>query len=550
MKEEQTIDGILLAKMIRKGAESLKMHVKTVNNLNVFPIPDGDTGDNMLLTCMGGVESISPHLSSDVSSVADKVSDGMLLSARGNSGVILSQIFEGMAKSLEKAETVDCDLFIKVLKGGTQYAYSAVMEPTEGTILTVMRLATEYVSNKHYSSIPELLSDFLEEAKRTLEKTPEMLPVLKKAGVVDSGGAGLVYIVEGMIKALNGEEESEEEESLEFEGEEKSRELDLSLFNEDSVLEFGYCTEVLVRLQRAKTDIENFDVNIIKDYLKTIGDSLVTFKNGSIVKVHVHTKTPDKVLSFCQKYGEFLKIKIENMSLQHNNTEAPRDDREEKKAERKKYGVVAVCAGEGIKNLFKDRGADVIVDGGQSMNPSTQDFLAAFDSVNAETIFVLPNNGNIILAAKMAKDMYKKSDVRVIESKTIGDGYASLSMFNDEGTPDEVERDLTYAMEGVTTAEISKSIRDADGVKSGEYIGFSGKDILFADEKRGNTVLGTLERLDFSSSYDIALLIYGKNVSDEEAEKTKGEIEEKYPMKEVYILDGNQEIYDYIIILE
>ncbi len=550
MKEEQTIDGILLAKMIRKGAESLKMHVKTVNNLNVFPIPDGDTGDNMLLTCMGGVESISPHLSSDVSSVADKVSDGMLLSARGNSGVILSQIFEGMAKSLEKAETVDCDLFIKVLKGGTQYAYSAVMEPTEGTILTVMRLATEYVSNKHYSSIPELLSDFLEEAKRTLEKTPEMLPVLKKAGVVDSGGAGLVYIVEGMIKALNGEEESEEEESLEFEGEGKTQELDLSLFNEDSVLEFGYCTEVLVRLQRAKTDIENFDVNIIKDYLKTIGDSLVTFKNGSIVKVHVHTKTPDKVLSFCQKYGEFLKIKIENMSLQHNNTEAPRDDREEKKAERKKYGVVAVCAGEGIKNLFKERGADVIVDGGQSMNPSTQDFLAAFDSVNAETIFVLPNNGNIILAAKMAKDMYKKSDVRVIESKTIGDGYASLSMFNDEGSPDEVERDLTSAMEGVTTAEISKSIRDADGVKSGEYIGFSGKDILFADEKRGNTVLGTLEKLDFSSSYDIALLIYGKNVLDGEAEKTKSEIEEKYPMKEVYILDGNQEIYDYIIILE
>lgn len=551
MKEEQTIDGILLAKMIRKGAESLKKHVKTVNNLNVFPIPDGDTGDNMLLTCMGGVESISPHMSSDVSSVAGKVSDGMLLSARGNSGVILSQIFEGMAKSLEKAETVDCDLFIKVLQGGTKNAYSAVMEPTEGTILTVMREATEYVQSKHYSSIPELLSDFLEEAKRTLEKTPDMLPVLKKAGVVDSGGAGLVYIVEGMIKAINGEDEGEdEEESLEFEGESpSSAPLDLSLFNEDSVLEFGYCTEVLVRLQRAKVDIETFDVNIIKDYLKTIGDSLVTFKNGSIVKVHVHTKTPDKVLSFCQRYGEFLKIKIENMSLQHNNTEAPHDDREEKKVEKKRYGVVAVCSGEGIKKLFLERGADTIVDGGQSMNPSTHDFLAAFDSVNAETIFVLPNNGNIILAAKMAAEMYKSSDVRVIESKTIGDGYAALSMFNDEGTPDEVERNLSYAMEGVTTAEISKSIRDADGVRSGEYIGFCGKDILVADPERGKTVLGTLEKLDFSS-FDIALLIFGRHVREEEAETTKSEIEEKYPLKEVYILDGNQEIYDYIIILE
>ncbi len=551
MKEEQTIDGILLAKMIRKGAESLKKHVKTVNNLNVFPIPDGDTGDNMLLTCMGGVESISPHMSSDVSSVAGKVSDGMLLSARGNSGVILSQIFEGMAKSLEKAETVDCDLFIKVLQGGTKNAYSAVMEPTEGTILTVMREATEYVQSKHYSSIPELLSDFLEEAKRTLEKTPDMLPVLKKAGVVDSGGAGLVYIVEGMIKAINGEDEGEdEEESLEFEGESpSSAPLDLSLFNEDSVLEFGYCTEVLVRLQRAKVDIETFDVNIIKDYLKTIGDSLVTFKNGSIVKVHVHTKTPDKVLSFCQRYGEFLKIKIENMSLQHNNTEAPHDDREEKKVEKKRYGVVAVCSGEGIKKLFLERGADTIVDGGQSMNPSTHDFLAAFDSVNAETIFVLPNNGNIILAAKMAAEMYKSSDVRVIESKTIGDGYAALSMFNDEGTPDEVERNLSYAMEGVTTAEISKSIRDADGVRRGEYIGFCGKDILVADPERGKTVLGTLEKLDFSS-FDIALLIFGRHVREEEAETTKSEIEEKYPLKEVYILDGNQEIYDYIIILE
>ncbi len=551
MKEEQTIDGILLAKMIRKGAESLKKHVKTVNNLNVFPIPDGDTGDNMLLTCMGGVESISPHMSSDVSSVAGKVSDGMLLSARGNSGVILSQIFEGMAKSLEKAETVDCDLFIKVLQGGTKNAYSAVMEPTEGTILTVMREATEYVQSKHYSSIPELLSDFLEEAKRTLEKTPDMLPVLKKAGVVDSGGAGLVYIVEGMIKAINGEDEGEdEEESLEFEGESSSSaQLDLSLFNEDSVLEFGYCTEVLVRLQRAKVDIETFDVNIIKDYLKTIGDSLVTFKNGSIVKVHVHTKTPDKVLSFCQRYGEFLKIKIENMSLQHNNTEAPHDDREEKKVEKKRYGVVAVCSGEGIKKLFLERGADTIVDGGQSMNPSTHDFLAAFESVNAETIFVLPNNGNIILAAKMAAEMYKSSDVRVIESKTIGDGYAALSMFNDEGTPDEVERNLSSAMEGVTTAEISKSIRDADGVRRGEYIGFCGKDILVADPERGKTVLGTLEKLDFSS-FDIALLIFGRHVREEEAETTKSEIEEKYPLKEVYILDGNQEIYDYIIILE
>ncbi len=544
MDKPQTIDGKLMARMIRSGVEDLRRNVKRVNDLNVFPIPDGDTGDNMLLTSIGGMERVDDCLES-VSDLSHSVSDGMLLSARGNSGVILSQIFEGIASSLEGVEKADSRTLVKALQSGTKYAYEAVMEPTEGTMLTVMRCATEYVACRDYSSPLDVLSDFLEEAKRTLEKTPGMLDVLKKAGVVDSGGAGLVYIVEGMLRAFSDEDVSVGDISISNPG----SSLDLDLFTEDSVLEYGYCTEVLVRLQRAKTDIDTFDPSVILEYLKTIGDSVVTFKKGSIVKIHVHTKTPDKVLSFCQRYGEFLKIKIENMSLQHNNTTLP-DLPEQEKGERKKYGVVVVASGEGIKKMFLDSGADEIVDGGQSMNPSTEDFLSAFSSVNADTIFVLPNNSNIILTAKLAAEMFTSSDVRVIESRSVGDGYAALSMFSPEGeSTDEIVASLEDAMKSSVTAGVSKSIRSTSGVKEGDYIGFKGKDILTSNPVRIDAVLDTVSALGFRD-YDIALVIYGKSVESTEAEDIVKRIEEKYRGKEVFLIDGKQEVYDYIIILE
>lgn len=539
MNQQKTIDGILLAKMFKSGAKNLKDHVTTINDLNVFPIPDGDTGDNMLMTSIGGVDKISENLS--LSSVSHSISDGMLLSARGNSGVILSQIFEGIAGELENVETAETDVLAKALQNGTKHAYSAVMDPTEGTMLTVMRCATEYISRKVYDSPEELLKDFLEEAKRTLEKTPDMLPVLKKAGVVDSGGAGLVYIVEGMLKAF-----TEEDDDLDISVSPAKQDIDVNLFTEDSVLEYGYCTEVLVRLMNAKTNIESFDVSTITDYLKSIGDSVVTFKNGSIVKIHVHTKTPDKVLSFCQQFGEFLKIKIENMSLQHNNTIIEKDSAIKKQ----RYGVVAVASGEGIKNLFTERGADIIVDGGQSMNPSTQDFLDAFEKVNAKTIFVLPNNSNIILAAKMAASMYTDSKVYVIESHNMGSGYAALSMYNpDSNDEQEIVSELTSAMEGVTSIAVSKSVRNAEGVTSGDYIGFVGKDILCDNPVRKDAVIESLGKMD-SSSFEICLLIFGKEANESEAEEVKKEIDAKYPSKEVFVVDGKQDIYDYILILE
>ena len=546
MERAQKTNGVLFARMVQAGCTNLRAHAQAVNNLNVFPIPDGDTGSNMLLTTIGGADAAGKGTNS-LSETARRVSDGMLLSARGNSGVILSQIFEGIADGFDGIEEADNQDWINALRKGVQHSYNAVMEPTEGTMLTVMRCATEYVSSKAAPDTEILLRDFLKAAKDTLEKTPDMLPVLKKAGVVDSGGAGLIYIFEGMLQALTGETEVSDVRPLESE----EQSLDLNLFTEDSVLEYGYCTELLLRLQRCKTEIDTFEVSSLTEYLKGIGDSVVAFKTGSIVKIHIHTMTPDRVLAFCQRYGEFLKIKIENMSLQHNNVSLDGINISVKpQSERKPFGVVAVASGDGIKQLFSERGADVIVDGGQSMNPSTEDFLEAFEQVNADTVFVLPNNGNIVLTAKQAAGMYKDSDVRVIESHTIGDGYAALSMLSfDSGDAEQIATELTEAMQGVITAEISKSVRDTDEVHAGEYIGFVGKNILTAKNDRFEAVCATVDQLS-DKGFEFCILIRGKDTEAAEAEQIEKYITSHYSGKEVYVIDGMQEIYDYILILE
>lgn len=483
------IDGALLARMVREGTARLRTHAQEVNDLNVFPIPDGDTGSNMLQTASGGADSIASTESGSIGKLSRRISDGMLLSARGNSGVILSQIFEGMARALDGAETADAELIIRAMQSGTRTAYDAVMQPTEGTMLTVMRCATDYVAGKAPSLPVELLRDFISEAKRTLERTPDMLPVLKRAGVVDSGGAGLIYIAEGMLDALLSDSSPEETVDTSWQDAAPSAaEPDLDSFDENSKLEYGYCTELLLRLQRSKTDPETLRVESLTEWLSGIGDSVVAFKTGSIVKLHIHTKTPDRVLAFCQRYGEFLKVKIENMSLQHNssmlgtgeNTDYNDNDAESapsadaidtkttESAPKKQFGIVVVASGEGVKQLFSERGADIVIDGGQSMNPSARDFIDAFREVSAQTVFVLPNNGNIILAAKQAAELYTDADVRVIECTTIGEGYAAISMFSDEsGDADTIESELRDALGGVVTAGISRSIRDSGEVKAG-----------------------------------------------------------------------------------
>ena len=543
------IDGVAYSNMLKRAAINLKNHAGEINDLNVFPIPDGDTGDNMLLTLMGGVDALKEE-STSLAEVSRNVANGMLFSARGNSGVILSQFFDGIAAGLSESDVADSHQLGKAFRVGVKHAYNAVMKPTEGTILTVAHDATEFACTNKNKDAEEFFGSFIEEGKRSLDRTPDLLPMLKKAGVVDSGAAGLICIVEGMFSALDGDKNYDYTQLDSMPSSNGAAEINLDAFNEDSVLEFGYCTELLVRLQNAKTDIENFDISLITDFLQTVGDSIAAFKTGSIVKIHVHTKTPDKVLAFCQQFGEFLKLKIENMTLQHNST---MQDEETEKMERKAYGVVAVACGEGIQNTFREIGTDVIVEGGQSMNPSSEDFLKAFDKVNADTIFVFPNNSNVILAAKQAAQLYSKADVRIINSKTIGDGYAALTMTDGELTdPDEVEALFNMGMENVITAEVSQCVRDADmqdvQVHKGDYIGFVGKNILSAMPDRKSATMAMCDKIDWKL-HDICILINGVDSTLEETAEIKNYIESKHGI-EVYCVEGKQEIYSYILIAE
>lgn len=543
----EKVNGHVYARMINSAASSLKAEAEKINNLNVFPIPDGDTGDNMLLTILGGVGAVGEG-SESIAEASRATADGMLLSARGNSGVILSQFFDGIAAGFEGVEDADRDALVKAFSTGVVHAYKAVLDPCEGTILTVARCAAEAAAESRGKSADEILRAFITEAKSTLKKTPDMLPVLKKAGVVDSGGAGLIYIMEGMLQALDGDAVIE---PVVLDAKDAGpSELDLDKFDENSVLEYGYCTEFLLRLQNAKCDALNFDVSVITDYLTTIGDSLVAFKTGTIVKVHVHTMTPDKVLAFCQQYGEFLKIKIENMSLQHNNATLDVAEGAFETKERTKFGVVSALAGDGVKAFFKERGCDVIVDGGQSMNPSTEDFLRAFKEANADCIFVLPNNSNIILTAKQAAGMFEGSDVRVIESRSVGEGFAALTMYSPEtDDADAIEAELREAMEGVICAEVSKSIRDTDESVAGDYIGFVGKDILSDNSSRIECAFETVQKAGLAD-HDFMVVLFGAGVSDDEAAEFTTRVSEMYRSKEIYTFSGGQEVFDYIMIIE
>lgn len=542
-----TVDAYVYSKMLAAGAANLKAHAAEINDLNVFPIPDGDTGDNMLMTISGAADE-DPSESAELGSYSRQVADAMLLSARGNSGVILSRFFDGIADGLSGLRDAGTASLSEAFSAGVKSAYGAVLEPTEGTILTVAREASEYVGQKCFDSAEELLDAFLESAEHSLLLTPELLPVLKKAGVVDSGGAGLIRIFEGMRASLDGDFEVENEYTS------KTKKLNFGKFDENSVLEYGYCTELLLRLQNVKTDIEKFDIKNITDFLEGIGNSVVAFKNGSIVKIHVHTMTPGKVLDFCQKYGEFLTVKIENMSLQHSNLDSSVQKNTKKNEERKKYGVIAAASGSGVKNMFSELGADEIVDGGQSMNPSAADFIAALGRVNAETVFILPNNGNVILTARQAAEMYDSCDVRVIESRSIGEGHAALTMMNTElESADEVEDEMREAMRNVTTAAISTCSRNTSDGKhllyKGEYIGFIGDNILSADNDRTDTAKRLIDGIDFGTR-EICIMICGRDSDEKEADEIKNYIKKTHPLCEIYVTDGGQNIYSYIFIIE
>ncbi len=555
-----TIDGELYSQLITAGAANLSIHEEEVNNLNVFPIPDGDTGSNMLLTMNGGKNAIIQE--ANISKAAQVIASGMLLGARGNSGVILSQFFDGISAGFADLTTADVTQFGIACREGVKHAYEAVMTPVEGTILTVVKDATEYACSIKADSILDFIENFIAEAKLSLERTPNLLPVLKKAGVVDSGGAGLIYIMEGMKQFLKGEtistankdDLSKSQHGGNFGSQAKG--IDLNKFTSDSILEFGYCTELLLRLQNDKCDVENFSVETIKEYLGTIGDSIVAFKTGSIIKIHVHTKTPGKVFDFCQQYGEFLTVKVENMSLQHNNLDEDEfaKPKKDNTKDAKKYGVVAVASGSGIQQMFREHGADVVINGGQSMNPSAEDFIKAFKEANAETIFVFPNNGNVILAAKQAAKLFQEAQIEVIETKTIGQGYAGLTMLDTTSNDtQQILDDINMGIEGVDTYMISHCVRDAemDGkqLHAGDYIGFLDKKILVASSDRKKTAFQTVEGIDFTD-HEVCILIRGIDSTSYEEEEVRNYLMLKHPGIEVYEVEGGQDIYSYIFIVE
>ena len=529
------LDSELYLNLIRGGAASLSQRRKEINDLNVFPIPDGDTGDNMYMTIEAGTHANG----STLGDMAESVSQGMLLGARGNSGVILSRIFAGMGKAFKGLRQADEKQFNAAMKAAVEEAYHAVSQPVEGTILTVLREGVAAAEGS--ASIEEFFDLWIAGMDLSLQRTPDLLDVLKKAGVVDSGGAGLLCIAEGMRDALHGKSLVGEEGTAPVTAAPK---VDFTAFTEDSVLEFGYCTEFLLRLQRCKVDLDTFDESVIHDWLETQGDSLVFFRDGSIIKVHVHTKDPGAVLTKCREWGEFLTIKVENMTLQHHENHMD----ERFKRARKALGIVTVASGKGLTDTFREMGADAVIEGGQTMNPSVERFLEAFDNVGAETILVFPNNSNIILTARQAADIYDKARIVVIPTHTLGEGYFAMANLQTDLPLEELTQTLEEAAQAVTTGSVSKAIRDTADARTGEFIGFSGKDVLCCCPERPDAVQALAQKLSAQNS-DILILLQGADAPAEEALKLQNSLQSTYRNSEVILIDGGQPVYDYILVL-
>jgi len=545
-----TIDGRMLRRMLIGAAETIKKYSEQINDLNVFPVPDGDTGTNMTKTIEGGIAQISELDSTSVSDVSNKFARGALLGARGNSGVILSQIFAGIEEELAKCDTANVLDMVVAYKNGVRKAYESVVNPTEGTMLTVFREATDYAASgvNINSSIEEFLLKHIEEAKRSLARTKELLPVLKEADVVDSGAAGYLCIAEGMYSALTGEKDNFN--SYSYSAKETSEApVNIAAFTRDSELEFGYCTEFLLRLQSAKCDPDAFDVKIILDYLNGIGgDSVVAYKTDDVIKVHVHTKNPGDVLTEMRKYGEFLTVKVENMSLQHNETE-------KKKKKRTPVAVLAVASGEGMADLFLSIGADGIISGGQTSNPSAEEFIMAFRDSMADTIIVLPNNKNIFLAAKQAAEMFDEARVHIIPTESLMQGYAALSVItHDANNVDSIIKSAERAAKSVVGVEVTYAVRDAmvggTPVKCGEYMALSSRKLLAAAPSAEDALISSLEDGLDMDDFELITVFVGKDVSEDIRAELTERIEESFPDHELVVYNGGQEVYSYLVALE
>lgn len=540
------LNGNALHRLLLSGYLNLESERDRINALNVFPVPDGDTGINMSKTLEGGFNAPEGD---DVSEYMRAFSKKSLLTARGNSGVILSQFIRGLAKGYEGKDTISVKDFSDAFQTGVRCAYSAVINPVEGTMLTVLREAGDFLRDncERFDSFEECFGALCEKTEASLINTPELLPILKEAGVVDSGGAGILSILRGMEAALLGVEVRSSAGSDLKAPESSSESIHLG---PDFVFEYGYCTEFIIQLLNAKCNVEAFDTAPLSDFLGTIGDSVVCVCDEDLVKVHVHTMTPDKAIAKAREYGELITVKIENMSVQHTEASAKKAE-----APRTKYAVVAVVPGEGIRKYFSEIGVSAFVEGGQTNNPSAEDFIDTFNRLNSEHIIVLPNNSNIILTARQAAKMYKDADVRIIETKSVAECYSALSMI--DFTSDTVE-DLMEAMSSylpyVTSGYVTVATRDVTlsgiDVKEGKHIGLDRDSILSCCDDKVDAAMMLFKNLPDIDDKGVITVFYGRDVSKEELSRLKAGLRKEYPDIETGFIAGGQDVYSFIFSIE
>ena len=538
--------------MIAFGSVELENHCAEVNDLNVFPVPDGDTGSNMSATMSGGVSAINAGKDPDFASLGRAMSEGMLLSARGNSGVILSQFFAGFAKALPAKDTLSIQDFLSCMGAGVRNAYAVVRVPVEGTMLTVMREGHEKaMASSPFKDFESLFIVLLKAMEASLEHTPEKLSVLADAGVVDSGGAGFLYIFRGMAASLDGKSLSYSSSSTA----KGSNPIDLSLFNEDSHLDYGYCTEFLLQLTKEKGDPSKFPLQEFIDFLSTVGDSIVCFQNGTIVKVHVHTKTPDKAIEYARRYGDFLTFKMENMALQHNEVLARREEKAHHKKGHTPIAAIAVSPTEEISSIFRGYGVEVILPSNEFMNPGADDFLRAFDMADADAIFVFPNNKNEIMVAHQAATLYKKSWIYVIETLDLPMGLAAASVMDiaDLSVKENLRRmdaELSKAHSIALCVAIHDSKNNGLVIKEGDYMGLLDDDIIVAAPTMEECFEALLKKVEGFEDMSVITLVHGKGVKEEKIEKLREIAVGLNDFIEVYPVYGNQTLYPILGVLE
>ena len=538
----KTLNGQSLKQLLISGSNNLYNHYPEVDALNVFPVPDGDTGMNMNLTLTSGSKEIQNRSDESAYEISKVFSRGLLMGARGNSGVITSQIFRGFSKGLDGLEEVDAQAFSAAFQKGVEVAYKAVVNPVEGTILTVIRESSQFLADnvKDNMSIEKCLDLMLQEARESLKRTPELLPVLKEAGVVDSGGTGLIRILEGMRIAAGGDvvERSQatatEAQSSAEEGEEE-----------------GYLLEFILKLLKEK---KAFNENRFSNLLSTNGDDLVVNVKDDNVKVHIRALNPGDILNYAQQFGEFLKVKLVNLKVGDSSEELDFEEEEENK-EKTEYAMISVSAGQGIEDFLKEIGVSVVVKGGQTMNPSSEDFVSAIKKANARNVFIFPNNSNIVMAASQACEMVEDADtnVYVIPSKTIPQGISSAIMFNPEADPEENFRSMKAALKNVKSGEVTFAIRDTEiggvKVKKNDFIGIFEKDIVVDNPDKIATLMTLLEKMVDDESSIITILV-GEDVNEEEMNKITEMIGEKFSDLDLDIRQGNQPVYSFLIGIE